>query len=244
MCNLYEQRIPITEFMALFSADDDWSHMATKQQSERVFELFDKAYGYVKGLSRLEEQQKRYQKRVEARAQPTCKLQHQHTAECQAKAAADAKAEQEAGGKNKGVINELFDVGAFLADKNMVERYSSHLNKVLINAHDSHIQARHRQWLSQGKEEVKQLSFYERMKIDEMMRDSKAAAAEAEQAQMEGAGPEDEDSDEDSDEDGALAEQAPEERERHRRIKRLAASLKIPYDKAAVIDQMTASKGI
>jgi len=34
--------------------------------------------------------------------------------------------------------------------------------------------------LSQGKEEAKQLSFYERMKIDEMMRDSKAAAAEAE----------------------------------------------------------------
>ena len=68
MCNLYQQRIPITEFMALFSADDDWSHMATKQQSERVFELFDKAYGYVKGLSRLEEQQKRYQKRMEANA--------------------------------------------------------------------------------------------------------------------------------------------------------------------------------
>ena len=98
--------------------------------------------------------------------------------------------------------------------------------------------------MSQGKEEVKQLSFYERMKIDEMMRDSKAAAAEAQQAQMEGVGPDDEDSEEDSEEDGAAADQTPEERERHRRIKRLAASLKIPYDKAAVIDHMTASKGI
>ena len=61
---------------------------------------------------------------------------------------------------------------------------------------------------------------------------------------MEGAGPDDEESDEDSEEEAALAEQTPEERERHRRIKRMAASLKIPYDKAAVIDQMTASKGI
>ena len=76
MCNLYEQRIPIAEFMALFSADEDWSHMATKQQSERVFELFDKAYGYVKGLSRLEEQQKRYQKRMEASSKPACELKH------------------------------------------------------------------------------------------------------------------------------------------------------------------------
>lgn len=56
---------------------------------------------------------------------------------------AQAKAKQEGGGekedKKKGVINELFDVGKFLADKNMVERYSSHLNKVLINAHDSFV---------------------------------------------------------------------------------------------------------
>jgi len=56
---------------------------------------------------------------------------------------AQAKAKQEGGGekedKKKGVINELFDVGKFLADKNMVERYSSHLNKVLINSHDSFV---------------------------------------------------------------------------------------------------------
>lgn len=142
------------------------------------------------------------------------------------------------------MLNELFDVGKFLADKNMVERYSSHLNKVLINAHDAHIQARHRQWLSQGKEEVKQLSFYERMKIDEMMRDSKAAQAEAQRSQLEGVGPEAEDSEDDDEEDEGLAELSPHERERHRRIKRMAASLKIPYEKAAVIDEMTASKGI
>jgi hypothetical protein len=61
---------------------------------------------------------------------------------------------------------------------------------------------------------------------------------------MDGAEAEPSDSDEDDDEDPALADQTPEEREKHRRIKRMAASLKIPYDKAAVIDEMTASKGI
>ena len=61
---------------------------------------------------------------------------------------------------------------------------------------------------------------------------------------MDGVEAEPSDSDEDDDEDPALADQTPEEREKHRRIKRMAASLKIPYDKAAVIDEMTASKGI
>ena len=91
---------------------------------------------------------------------------------------------------------------------------------------------------------MKQLSFYERMKIDEMMRDSKAAAAEAERAKVDRTGLEDEDSDEDDEEEAAMDEQTPQERERHRRVKRLATTLKIPYDKAAVIDEMTASKGI
>ena len=56
---------------------------------------------------------------------------------------------------------------------------------------------------------MKQLSFYERMKIDEMMRDSKAAAAEAERAQMDRTGLEDEDSDEDDEEEAAMDEQTP-----------------------------------
>lgn len=55
----------------------------------------------------------------------------------------------------------------------MVERYSEYLNKMLIKAQDPFIQAMHQRWKSQGKEEQKQLSFYERMKIDEMMRERK-----------------------------------------------------------------------
>jgi len=61
---------------------------------------------------------------------------------------------------------------------------------------------------------------------------------------MDGAGPEAEDSDSDSEDEVGVAGQTPQEREKHRRIKILAASLKIPYEKAAVIDEMTASKGI
>lgn len=125
--------------MALLSADEEWSHMASKRQSEEVLDLFDKVYGYVKGLSRLEEQQKRYQKRIEAqnRAQARrrqCKLHHQHTPACQA-----GSGQPKAEARKAGMLNELFDVGKFLADKNMVERYSSHLNRVLIKATDSHV---------------------------------------------------------------------------------------------------------
>ena len=52
--------------------------------------------------------------------------------------------------KNKRVLNELFEVSKFLADKGMVERYSEYLNKVLIKAQDSNIRAYHKRWKSQG----------------------------------------------------------------------------------------------
>ena len=41
--------------MSLLSADAEWSHVASKQQAEKVLELFNKVYGYVKGRTRLEE---------------------------------------------------------------------------------------------------------------------------------------------------------------------------------------------
>ena len=59
---IYKERIPVQEILGLLSADDDWSHMASKKQVNKVFDIFDKVYGFNKGLSRLEEQQKRYQK--------------------------------------------------------------------------------------------------------------------------------------------------------------------------------------
>ena len=61
---LYNQRIPINEFMSLMSSDNEWSHMANKKQMEQVMTLFNKVYGFAKGLSRREEQQKRYQKKI------------------------------------------------------------------------------------------------------------------------------------------------------------------------------------
>lgn len=52
---LYDQRIPLTEIFSLLTCDKEWSHMATKKQTKKIFELFDKVYGYTKGRSRLEE---------------------------------------------------------------------------------------------------------------------------------------------------------------------------------------------
>ena len=52
----YNKRIPVKEIFSLLSSDKQWSYMANKQQTEKVYELFDKIYGYDKGLSRLEEQ--------------------------------------------------------------------------------------------------------------------------------------------------------------------------------------------
>lgn len=49
--------------------------------------------------------------------------------------------------QEKNILSELFDVNKFLNDKNMIEKYSQHLNKVLINSNDSWIQQKHKEWL-------------------------------------------------------------------------------------------------
>jgi hypothetical protein len=61
---LLRQRIPITEFLSLLVSDSSWSHVANKSQTLSVFELFDKVYGYVRGRTRLDEQNARYQRRI------------------------------------------------------------------------------------------------------------------------------------------------------------------------------------
>ena len=48
----------------MIASDTDWSHIANKPQTKKIMDLFGKVYGYVKGLSRLEEQNKRYQKNL------------------------------------------------------------------------------------------------------------------------------------------------------------------------------------
>ena len=53
--NMLSKRIPASEFMDILTADSGWTHIAGKKHTEKVLELFDKVYGYTKGLSRLEE---------------------------------------------------------------------------------------------------------------------------------------------------------------------------------------------
>jgi len=43
----------LIEMMNLLVSDDEWSHFASKKQTIKVFNLFDKVYGYAKGRSRF-----------------------------------------------------------------------------------------------------------------------------------------------------------------------------------------------
>lgn len=62
LLELFNSRISVAEFFGLLAADREWSHMANKKQTETIIELFNKVYGYVEGLSRIDEMNKRYQK--------------------------------------------------------------------------------------------------------------------------------------------------------------------------------------
>jgi len=80
------------------------------------------------------------------------------------------------------------------------------------------------------------------MKIDELMRESQAARAVSNLVGTDAANGAEQASVEVDEEE--LAAKTPAEQERQKRITRMAASLRIPYAKAAIIDEMTASKGI
>ena len=62
--DVYANRIPVVDFLALIASDPEWSHLANKAQTKKILDLFDKVYGYAKGRSRLEEQNKRYKKNI------------------------------------------------------------------------------------------------------------------------------------------------------------------------------------
>ena len=44
------------------TSDSEWTHLADKKQTHKIINLFDRVYGYATGLSRIEEQNRRYQK--------------------------------------------------------------------------------------------------------------------------------------------------------------------------------------
>ena len=68
--DLYSKRVPIQEFLELMSSDSNWSHMADKKQTKKIVNLFDRVYGYASGLSRIEEQNRRYQKNMKKISKP------------------------------------------------------------------------------------------------------------------------------------------------------------------------------
>jgi len=57
----------------------------------------------------------------------------------------------------------------------MMDRYGSYLSNILMKSWDRFVKAKYHKWKSQLKdrEERKQLNFYERMKIDELVRENK-----------------------------------------------------------------------
>ena len=105
--------------------------MANRKQTEQIIKLFDKVYGYIEGLSRIDEMNKRYQKQRQkekaAKQFIKCTKDHEHTKEC-----GGLLSEEEQSKKvEKDIIKELFSAGSN-TDMNMVDRYSDFLNKILI----------------------------------------------------------------------------------------------------------------
>jgi hypothetical protein len=52
---ILKKRISVIEFLSLFFCDKDWTHLSTRNQTEKIFDLFNKVYGYSKDLSKIEE---------------------------------------------------------------------------------------------------------------------------------------------------------------------------------------------
>jgi hypothetical protein len=107
--------------------------MATKKQTKSIFGLFNKVYGFAEGLSRREEQQKRYQKKIKDMKNR-------------------GKQTEKKDGKEKNMLNELFDVGGFMNDNSsgMVDKYMAHLIKVLISREGKFINERYNHWKNWG----------------------------------------------------------------------------------------------
>lgn len=129
-------------------------------------------------------------------------------------------------------------------DVNMVNRYSEFLNKILIGSQSQWLQDKHQQWVTQTTGGTKALTFYERMKIDLVMRQKKEDEIENHlNSPSKVKDLEDEDPD---DEDGMveLDDMDDDEREKYLKVKAMAESLGIPFQKALEIHEMTSKKGI
>lgn len=120
--DVFSQRIPIIDFIHLLTLDSKWQKIASKAQTSKVMDLFDKVYGYSKGRSRLQEQNYRFQKRLQ-NATPSQETDH-------------GGVQKQSG---KGVINELFEVAKYLNSVDLVDRYSNYLNNILIKSRDQFI---------------------------------------------------------------------------------------------------------
>ena len=78
------------------------------------------------------------------------------------------------------MLNELFEVGKFINDnsKHMMDRYMEHLVKVLVTNQDEFMKRRYEVWKNWGQKKQEELNFYERMKIDGMVRGAKQEQAQ------------------------------------------------------------------
>lgn len=195
-------------------------------------------YGYTKSLSRREEQNKRYQKRLK---QIQNKNVHHNK------------------DQGKGMLNDLFEVNKFMSDKDLLERYAAHLNKVMMIGKSKFLMERYHIWTSQDIQETKQLNFYERMRIDDIVRKNKkqraidvrdkSPVAAARKTSKRSETTKDsimvsDQSEDDEDEDEEKRLKAEQEQERKQRIQQLQTTLKITAEQATEIERMTRIKGL
>jgi len=145
---LYSQRIPILEFFSLLSSDSEWSQVANSHQTRKILNLFDKVYGYVRGLSRRDLQNARYKKNSAVQE--------------------DKKAPKQ----GREIMKEIFSLEKF-STESLLDRYEGYLMQSLRKGWDPHMADCYKRYELQVLKKNGMLDFYERMKIDGAIRDNK-----------------------------------------------------------------------
>ena len=116
----------------------------------------------MRGRSRWEEQQHRFSKRHGAKTGGKCLLNHEHTDECEAKA--------EEAHQQKEIMKDLLGTRDIDLSADIVTKFQPYLNKLLMLGQAPYCKTLYDAFCEEQNENKKGLTFYERMKIDELVR--------------------------------------------------------------------------
>ena len=146
----------------------------------------------------------------------------------------------------------MFGTKDYLADDDLIDRYSSYLSRIMMKGSDPFMAAKYKQWQEQREQsdpQSQQLTFYERMKIDEVVRLKNVKPGDANTGERgskgEGQGQES-DSNEETDDDQDMPSDPQEvlSRQEEKRVRKMAKHLGISTKEARYIRNLIKSKNI